>query len=66
MFIIDGNERKWFSLKTGNGKCELVKVPKLQPLRDVKTRWDSVYMMLQRLRVLRPVSLSRRLCHTKN
>ena len=65
-FIIDGNERKWFSLKTGNGKRELVKVPELQPLRDVKTRWDSVYMMLQRLRVLRLVSLSRQLCHTKN
>ena len=65
-FIIDGNECNWFSLKTGSGKRELVKVPALQPLRDVKTRWDSVYMMLQHLRVLWSVSLSWRLCHTKN
>jgi hypothetical protein len=31
----------------------------LQPLRDVKTQWDSVYKMLERLRELRPVCLSR-------
>ena len=29
----------------------------LQLLRDVKTRWDLVYTMLERLRQLRPVSL---------
>lgn len=33
-------------------------VPDVQLLRDVKTRWDSVYKMLSRLRQLRPVSLS--------
>jgi hypothetical protein len=31
-------------------------VEKLQPLRDVKTWWDLVYMMLNCLRALRPVS----------
>jgi hypothetical protein len=60
-FIQDGNERKWFSEKTKSGKRHSVQVPELQLLRDVKTRWDSVYMMLKRLRVLRPVSLSQRL-----
>lgn len=49
--IRDGNKHNWFDDK----------VPELQLLRDVKTRWDSVYMMLRRLRQLRPVSWSRRL-----
>jgi hypothetical protein len=60
-FIEDGNEQKWFSEKTQSGERLSVQVPKLQLLRDVKTRWDSVYKMLQRLRQLRPVSLSQRL-----
>jgi hypothetical protein len=60
-FIQDGNEQKWFSEKTKSGKHHSVQVPELQLLRDVKTRWDSVYMMLKCLRVLRPVSLSQRL-----
>jgi hypothetical protein len=58
LFIIDGNERKWFFEKDQNGKRRSVQVPELQLLRDVKTRWDSVFMMLQRLRTLRPVSSS--------
>ena len=33
-----------------------VQVQHLQLLRDVKTRWDSVYYMIRRLRLLRPVS----------
>lgn len=56
--IIDGNERDWFSPRT-NPRSVLV--PELQLLRDVKTRWDSVYLMLLRLRQLRPVSSSQRL-----
>ena len=32
-----------------------VQVQHLQLLRDVKTRWDSVYYMIRRLRLLRPV-----------
>jgi hypothetical protein len=59
--IEDGNEQKWFSEKTQSGECLLVQVPKLELLRDVKTRWESVYKMLQCLRQLRPVSLSQRL-----
>ena len=56
--IIDGNERDWFSPKNNPHS---VRVPELQLLRDVKTRWDSVYLMLLRLRQLRPVSPCQRL-----
>jgi len=44
-------------IKNGN-TCKLfnVIVPDLEPLRDVKTRWDSTYAMIQRLLKLRPVS----------
>jgi hypothetical protein len=60
-FIQDGNARGWFFTKTETGDRVQIEVPELQLLRDVKTRWDSVYMMLQRLRYLRPVGLSQRL-----
>jgi hypothetical protein len=33
-----------------------IDLPDLELLRDVKTRWDSVYCMIDRLLVLRPVS----------
>jgi hypothetical protein len=58
-FIQDGNEHGWFTMKDSDGKRAVVVVPELQLLRDVKTRWDSVYMMLLRLRELRLVSWSR-------
>ncbi|KAN0135285.1 hypothetical protein V8E53_006850, partial [Lactarius tabidus] len=54
MFICDGNQCNWFTAKDCDGKHAPIQVPELQPLRDVKTRWDSVYMMLQHLRELRP------------
>ena len=60
-FIQARNERNWFTVNDDNGKRVTVQVRELQLLRDVKTRWDSVYMMLERLRALRPVSLSQRL-----
>jgi hypothetical protein len=41
--ISDGNKKGWFT------------VDQLQLLRDVKTRWDSIYFMLRRLRELQPV-----------
>lgn len=41
--IQDGNNKGWFAVKD------------LQLQRDVKTRWDSVYFMLKRLRELQPV-----------
>jgi hypothetical protein len=57
-FIEDGNTNRWFSMKDNNGKHIIQEVPNLQLLQDVKTRWDSVYLMLERLRVLCPVSPS--------
>jgi hypothetical protein len=54
--IEEGNERSWFTMKDKQGKRVVIDVPQLQLLRDVKTRWDSVYLMLDRLRSLRPVS----------
>jgi hypothetical protein len=55
-FIKDGNTRGWFTVDDGHGNNRTIEVPEHQLLRDVKTRWDSVFMMLQRLRHLRPVS----------
>jgi hypothetical protein len=49
-FIINGNDSKLFK------KADKCWVEPLQLLRDVKTRWDSVFLMLERLRELRPVS----------
>jgi len=54
--IVDGNKLSLFMKKDGDGNQVKDNVPELQLLRDVKTRWDSVYMMLLRLRQLRPVS----------
>jgi hypothetical protein len=51
--IETGNHSGWFR-SHGN---EVIKVPDLELLRDVKTRWDSVYCMIERLLVLRPVSV---------
>lgn len=48
--IMEGNTNKTF------GPCDApVQVRDLALLRDVDTRWDSVYLMIRRLRVLRPV-----------
>lgn len=52
--IKDGNAKHWFGT---NLEGEFIVVPFLQLLRDVKTRWDSVYGMISRLRVMRPVRL---------
>jgi hypothetical protein len=60
-FIHSRNERDWFTKINADGKHVLVKLSDVQLLRDVKTRWDLVYMMLERLRYLRPVSSSQRL-----
>jgi DNA-directed RNA polymerase specialized sigma54-like protein len=48
--IKDGNKKGWFKR---DGKT--IQLEELQLLRDVKTRWDSVYHMLKRLHELRPV-----------
>jgi hypothetical protein len=49
--IVDGNTNNYFVVGDG-----VVKVPSLQLLRDVKTRRDSICYMIQRLRIMRPVS----------
>ena len=54
MQVIDqGNESGWF--KSADG--EVVMIPHLELLRDVRTRWDSVFYMIERLLALRPVSV---------
>ena len=51
--IRDGNAKKHFIL---GDRVEVI-VPELQLLRDVKTRWDSTFHMISRLRTMRPVSV---------
>ena len=50
--VEEGNANGWFKVGTSP---ETVQLPKLQLLRDVRTRWDSVHHMLKRLRDMRPV-----------
>jgi hypothetical protein len=56
--IKDGNERSWFYERDKDGNDVPTILPQLQLLKDVKTRWDSVFMMLNRLIELRGVSHS--------
>ena len=50
--IKEGNKNGWFKKA---GSSETINLKQLQLLRDVRTRWDSVYLMLNRLREMRPV-----------
>lgn len=50
--IKDGNEQSWFHRKDNEGNNVSGKLPQLQLLKDVKTRWDSVFLMLNRLIML--------------
>jgi hypothetical protein len=50
--IKNGNDSGWFR----DANSSTIKVPDVEPLRDVKTRWDSTFMMIERLLVLQPVS----------
>ena len=52
--IKTGNLSGWF--KSHDNK-KVIELPDLELLRDVKTRWDSVYYMIDRLLLLRPVSV---------
>jgi hypothetical protein len=61
--IVNGNSKGWF--KAGQPP-KTVQLKKLQLLRDVRTRWDSEYHMLNRLRELRPVCQPQCLIHTAN
>jgi hypothetical protein len=49
--IKNGNSNQWW--KGPDGKPFIIK--QLQLLQDVRTRWDSMYLMLNRLRELQPV-----------
>jgi hypothetical protein len=55
--IEDGNQKGWF--RVGNPPTAL-QIRRLQLLHDIKTRWDSIYFMIKRLREMRPV------CYTHN
>jgi len=57
-FIKAGNQGGLFIETDEDNNRTTVEVPQLEVLRDVKTRWDSVFLMLRRLRQLRPVSSS--------
>jgi len=56
--VVNGNKHGFFTKKDSDGNQVKGNVPELQVLRDVKTRWDSVYLMLLHLRVLQLVSYS--------
>jgi hypothetical protein len=51
--IKNGNKSEWFR----GIESSVVVVPDLEPLCDVRTRWDSTYAMIERLLMLRPVSV---------
>ena len=44
--IIDGNAKGWFVSPTN--PHQIIKVPELQLLHDVRTHWDSIYFMIRR------------------
>ena len=52
--IQNGNTRGWFVVGESPKQSTITIKPK-ELLRDVVTRWDSVYHMLNRLREMRPV-----------
>lgn len=55
--IREGNEKSRFVDPEAReqGMRKTIKVPQLALLRDVDTRWDSVYYMVERAHMLRPV-----------
>ena len=52
--IKDGNLKGWFQAE--RNPSEIIQLQSVELLRDVKTRWDSIYFMIKRLREMRPVS----------
>ena len=51
--VRDGNEKGWFQVRNPPRPIQL---PLVQLLRDVATRWDSVYYMVRCLHEMCPVS----------
>ena len=47
--IVTGNLQQWFKSPAGT----VVQIPEVQLLQDIKTRWDSIFYMLNRLLALR-------------
>ena len=52
--IKNGNDKGWFK---GGQPLVVVKIKLLQLLRDMCTQWDSIYLMLNRLREMCLISL---------
>jgi hypothetical protein len=52
--VSNGNTKGWF--KSPEDPNETIKVPEVQLIHDVRTRWDSIYKMIHRFCELRPVS----------
>jgi len=50
--IINGNEHGFFTKMDSSGNQVKDDIPVLQVLRDIRTRWDLVYLMLLHLREL--------------
>lgn len=51
--ITTGNEMQWFTDEDG----QPINLPMLELMRDVKSRWDSVFIMINRLGIMRQVSM---------
>ena len=56
--IVDGNNREYWRDEEQN----VMELPVLELLREVKTRWDSRYSMAKRLRLYRQVRCDKNLC----
>jgi hypothetical protein len=54
--IEDGNKKGWF--KSIEDPTKTIQVKPVQLIRDMKVRWDSLYLMINRFRKLRPVCLN--------
>ncbi|KIK80919.1 hypothetical protein PAXRUDRAFT_157343, partial [Paxillus rubicundulus Ve08.2h10] len=51
--LISGNEQEWFT----NDKGNIIMLPVVQLLHNVKTHWDSTYYMINCLHALQQVSI---------
>jgi hypothetical protein len=50
--VLSGNDASWWK----NEKEEPIMIKPLRFLRDIKTRWDSTYQMLVRIRMFKQVN----------
>jgi len=54
--IEDGNKKGWF--KSIEDPAKTIKVKQVQLIHDMKVRWDSLYLMINRFHKLHPVCLN--------